>query len=319
MRGEGLKNRVKEKGERVVGRLNGLADRHRILDSMRSVALDFKKKDLSRQSVYFAYYAFIAVFPLILIISSVIGFIFDASPEMRSSIARSVYDLFPNFEEVFEGIIELMETGRYIALILGLVVFLYTGVKAAEVIADVFDDVWGAGKRPYLKRKAAALWILFAFGALTVLDAIIHFVSPTLLPWLSSERGAGASLGAFFAGMLLGMLIGFLMYFIIYRFVPARKPTVAAAAKGAILMAVVTYVVDYVFGFYFELVYDARFLYGALGVLLGILIWLYVVAATTFAGALYVWRLSGEPDLGAEEDHDSTGVVTEQGGNFGQG
>ena len=57
-------------------------------------------------------------------------------------------------------------------------------------------------------------------------------------------------------------------------------------------MSVAMLFVDHIFAFYFNLLYEAKFLYGTLGIMLGILICLYVVAAVTFLGAVAIWYFS---------------------------
>jgi len=289
-----LKSRVEATWERWIKAANSLADRHPLLGTLRSIIQGFRKKDLSHRSIYFAFHAFIAVLPLILIITGIMGFIFSASPAIRDNINDAIYEMFPDFDVAFKGMLDLMESWRVAALLVGVALFLCAGVKAAEVLEDGFCMVWGTEKRPYGKRKGVALCVLLVFGTVTLIEAIMNFATPTLIPWVKRQVGGGFSVGVFFAELVVSFLVGFLMYLFVYRLIPTKKLPTAVVVKTAAMVTVIMIFVEYVFGFYFNLVYDAKLLYGTMGVMLGILIWLYVVAAVVFMGALLATHLSSE-------------------------
>lgn len=292
MKWQDLKSRVEAAWGRWSKAANSLADRHPLLGTMRSVVAEFRKKDLSHRSIYFAFHAFIAIFPLVLVLTGIMGFVFSASPAIRSNINETIYEMFPDFDVAFQGMLDIMESWRIFALIIGLILFLWTGIKAAEVLEDGFCFIFGTEKRPYARRKGTALSVLFIFGTLTVLEAILNFATPRLMPWVKRQVGGGFSVGVFFLELAVAFLFSFLMYLFVYRLVPTRKLPTAAVVKTAAITSVILIFVEYVFGFYFNLMYDAKLLYGTIGVMLGILLWLYAIAAVTFTGALVARRLS---------------------------
>lgn len=295
MKWEDLKNRIEAIWERWSKAANSLADRHPLLGTSRSLIQGFRKKDLSHRSIYFAFHAFIAVLPLILILTGIMGFIFSASPAIRSNINDVIYEMFPDFDVAFKSMLDVMESWRLAALLLGIVLFLFAGVKAAEVLEDGFCIIWGTEKRPYGKRKGVALSVLLVFGTVTLIEAIMNFATPTLIPWVKRQVGGGFSVGVFFAELVVSFLVGFLMYIFVYRLIPVKKLPTAVVIKTAALVTMIMMFVEYIFGFYFNLVYDAKLLYGTMGIMLGILIWLYTVAAIVFMGALLAKQLSSKP------------------------
>ena len=294
MKWEDLKSRVQATLDRWSKAANSLADRHPLLGMIRSVVQGFRQKDFSKSSIYFAFHAFIAVLPLILIITGIMGFIFSASPAIRSNINDAIYEMFPDFDVAFKGMLDVMESWRLAALLIGIVLYLWAGVKAAEVLEDGFCIIWGTEKRPYAKRKGVALSILLVLGTVTLIEAVMNFATPTLIPWVKRQVGGGFSVGVFFAELVVSFLVGFLMYIFVYRLIPVKKLPTSVVIKTAALVTVIMIFIEYVFGFYFNLVYDARLLYGTMGVMLGILIWLYVVAAVVFMGGLLATHLSSE-------------------------
>lgn len=295
MKEKKLKNRLEAAKEGVVAWSNDMADHHGMLGTARMVIREFREKEMSRQAVYFAYYAFIAVFPMVLIMTAILGFVVHSNPAREAQILDAVYSMFPDFDVGFKKMIEFADSGRFVSLSAGILVFLWSGTKAAEALEDGFDSIWEAERRPFARRKGVAAAILFFFGTLTVAELLLSLMSSSLLPWAEERVGGGLTAGAFIGGVALALAVAFFMYVVIYRLVPARKPPVNAVLKGSLIIAVLGLVVDYGFGFYFNFVYGARFLYGTIGVLLGILMWLYVVAAVVFLGALLVWKYSGRP------------------------
>ena len=116
MKWERIKSRIKAICERLKDTANSLADSHRMLGTMCLLILEFGKKELSQKSVNFVYFAFIAVFPLDLIITSVMGFLLHASPGLEADITSAVYEMFPDFDMAFKGMPHMVESGRFVFL-----------------------------------------------------------------------------------------------------------------------------------------------------------------------------------------------------------
>ena len=132
-----------------------------------------------------------------------------------------------------------------------------------------------------------------AFGTLTVTEGIISFATPAVVPWVQRQVGTGVSLGMFFSEMVLSISMGFLILVVIYRLVPTDKQPTMAIVKGSALAVALMTFAEYLFAFYFNLVYDAKLLYGAIGVILGIFLWLYMVGMIVFFGALATRHFAG--------------------------
>lgn len=271
---------------------NRLADRHRVPGVIRVLATDFRELGLSLRSIHFAFHGFIAVFPLVMIVIAAMGLLLEAAPGFRDGMLEAVYEMFPDFDAAFVGMLEFIEARRPWALIIGIVIFLWSGIKAAEAIEDAFSSIWGTGTRTPGRRKAVALAILASFGILTVINGLLNFTAPITLSHVYSRSGGAALAGALLANAALGFSLGFIIYVILFSLVPIRRPRSAVIAGVAALTSLASLLMDYLFGFYFELMTETRFLYGSIGFFLGILVWLYFVAALTFLGGILVRHLS---------------------------
>lgn len=275
--------------ERVAGDWDSLAEKNRAVGRSRRLWREFGELKMPLYSTHFAYYAFLAIFPMLLLITAVMSFVLHANPVLEVRLTRSVYELLPDFDRSFRTVLQFAEKYRYISLIIGLVVFLWAGVKAAGSLQSGFEVIYGTEKRSYAGRTAVSLGILVVFGSLSLLSTLVNFTSTEgLLSWMHVRIGTGWSIVASFSGFVLSLFLGFVMFGCVYRFVPGRLQGYKAILKGAALTAVVMEVVEYAFSFYFAFIYGAKFLYGTIGFLMGVIIWLNVLAVATFLGALYV-------------------------------
>ena len=181
----------------------------------------------------FTYYAFIAIFPLLLISSSVLGFVLQDNPTLRDSLLNSALSQFPIVGDQLgrpEGL-----RGSTSAIVIGSLAALYGAMGVGQAAQHAANVAWAVprNKRNALLQRFRSVVIL-AFAGLGVLLLAItslllanpHVVglSDDGLGWLSRLASIVVT-----APILVGM----------FRLVGARQVPVRAIVPGAIFTAVV--------------------------------------------------------------------------------
>lgn len=115
------------------------------------------------------YYAFYAIFPLLLIASSVLGFLLQGNPQLEQQLLESALAQFPIVGSQLgrpEGI-----QGSAGAVVVGIVVALYGATNLGQAALNTLNVAWGVPRNtrmsPLLSRLRSL--VLFVVGGISVL------------------------------------------------------------------------------------------------------------------------------------------------------
>jgi len=179
------------------------------------------------------YYAFIAIFPLLLISSSVLGFILQDDPKLRDSLLNSALSQFPIVGDQLgrpEGL-----RGSTSAIVIGSLVGLYGALGVGQAAQHAANVAWSV---PRNSRTNAVLQrfrsvVILAFAGLGVL--MLAITSLLLAnPGAVGVDGGGLS----WASRAASIVVTFPILFGMYRLVGAREVPPRALLPGAVFAAV---------------------------------------------------------------------------------
>jgi membrane protein len=111
-----------------------------------------------------SYYAFIAIFPLLLLASSIFGFILQGNPELQDQVLNSALRQFPIVGEQLGRPKGLQ--GSTGAVVLGAVAALYGALGLGQAIQNLMATAWAIPRNsrpnPFLLRLKSLLLLFFA-------------------------------------------------------------------------------------------------------------------------------------------------------------
>ena len=219
-----------------------------------------------------AYYAFLSIFPILLVFVTVIGFLLRDNQALYHRLLSSTLVEFPVIGDSlrFEGL-----HGNWWALVIGTVLSLWGARGVASAAMTAFNTVWNV---PYHLRPGFGPALLRSLGLLVTLG-----VTVVITGTLSGVGGAGnLGIALRVGAILLSTLVNIGLFLLAFRLAVARAiPTrcmllsaVVAAVLWQILLAVGALLVAHQ-------VRHAQSLYGTFGVVLGLLFWLQLQAQIT--------------------------------------
>ena len=216
-----------------------------------------------------AYYGFLGVFPLLLLFASVLGLVLAGHPDLQRSVLDSAARSFPGLS----GFVNTTVSAGQLAVGLGLAGAVWAGLGVTRATERAMDTIWDI---PLDERPSP--WWGRVRGALMLAVLGTTFLASSAL---TAIRGGGGLLGA--AGDALAVAGAFalnlLLFGLAFRVLTNRHLAWRTVAPGAAAGAVAwTALLD--LGAYFvrHEVAHASQLYGSLGVVIGLVAWIYLGA-----------------------------------------
>ena len=233
------------------------------------------------------YYGFVSLFPLLLLLSTILGFVLSGDQRLQHEVLTSALHQFP----VIGGDLDQPKRlgGGLVGLVVGILGSLYGGLGVAQAFQYAANTVWAVPRNsrpnPFRVRGRSLLLLATAGSAL---------LGTTILSILSGG-GAGA-LGAAGRSLTLAasVVINIAVSVFAFRFAPARRLSVRDVVPGAIAAAVIWQLLQS-FGIIYvrHVIKHASATNAVFAFVLGLLAFLYITAtAVLLCAEINVVRVS---------------------------
>ena len=230
-----------------------------------------------------AYYAFFSIFPLLLVLTTVLGRLLASHPDLRDDLLDSALGQFPVIgDQLRTGGLP----GSGFALVIGVVGALWGGMGAILAIQNTLNGVWNV---PHKQRSNMLSGRLRSLGMLGVFGVAI--VGLTVATSVTRTLADVAVLGDI-VSLLVSFGLGLLVFLAAFKLLTDARVTWGDLLPGAIVAAAGWAVLQVVGGaFVRHWVQGASSTSGVFAVVIGLLSWLYLQAQlTVFAAEINVVR-----------------------------
>jgi membrane protein len=227
------------------------------------------------------YYAFVAIFPILLIASSVLGFVLQGHPELQQEILSSALAQFPIVGDQLgrpEGI-----QGSTSAVVVGSLAALYGVVGLGQAAQNAVNVTWAIPRNsrlnPVVSRLRSLIWLVLAGIALVLIAVLTSLGSH--LEVFGAELGAGVRWLAVIATVVLntGVLA------VMIRFSTPQKERLREVIPGAATIAVLWQLLQVLGGVYVEhVIQKAGQMNAVFAVVLGLVALLYIASVIAMLG-----------------------------------
>src|ERR1700689_2582190 len=218
------------------------------------------------------YYGFVSLFPLLLLFSTILGFVLSGDQSLQHEVLSSALQQFPVIGEDLARPKHL--GGGPVGLVVGIAGCLYGGLGVAQAFQYASNTAWGVPRnnRPNPFRARGRSGILLGCAGLAVLATTA----------LSIGGGGGAgTLGTIGKSLALAasVVINIAVTIFAFRFAPARRLSVRDVAPGAVAAAVIWQLLQS-FGVVYvrHVVEHASATNAVFALVLGLLAFLYIAA-----------------------------------------
>ena len=261
----------------------------RALSFLKDVFREFGEDRGSLFAAAISFYGLISLIPLLLLGIAVLGYItgsYDAAREQIVSVAR---DFIPVGTEAVEQNLELVSRQSGLLGGLGLLGLLWTGSQVFVILQQVMNIALGAKARvSFLRARATALAVVIVVGMLFALSLGITSL-------LTAIRDFDVKMWGFwpgdleavwhFLGVLMPVVISILAFGLAYRFLPSGKIGTAGPIIGGITAGLLFEAAKYAFRWYVTSIANFSRIYGSLGGIVVLVLWIYYVSIIAVLGA----------------------------------
>jgi len=268
-------------GEGRIGPVDRAQRRWSVLGLPIAVVYKYVDDQATYLAVIVTYYALFAVFPLLLLATSILGFLLQGDSDLQQRVLDSALSQFPVIGDQFrrpEGL-----TGSTAAVVIGSIAATYGAMGLGTAVQNATNIAWqiprNSRPNPFLVR-VRGLFIV-AFGGLAVLGlttASVLVSNTTLIAWFE------ASEWRWLARVASVLVVGGVL-FVLMRLTAARPDRERTTLPGAMLTAVLWHLLQQI-----GTVYVTHVLAGAdtvnqtFGLVLGLMAAIFLVAVTGMLG-----------------------------------
>lgn len=230
-----------------------------------------------------AYFFFLSIFPALLIVFALTGFIGGDSAFAR--ITTVVFTLTPPDASAFlhRFITELANERRPGMLSFGAIVLFWAGSSGVAALTDALNQIHGVPEaRGWWSRRALALSVLTVGSILIVLGTVI------VIGGVVALRAMGLSAVWDIVRWPLAAALPLLALWLAFYFLPdrSRRGGVWEAFIGATVATLLWALATALFSVYLTSIRDYSQVYGAIGTVMALLIWFFLSAIAVLLGGI---------------------------------
>ena len=259
--------------DRLVRPMDRAAQRQAWLAFPYAVSRKFGDDQGGNLAALLAYYAFLSIFPLLLVFTSVLGYALHGNPALQQRILHSALVEFPVIGDQLKT---QQLHGHWYVLVISAAISLWGARGIATAAQNAWNTVWSVpyARRPgFLPTLGRSFALLAVMGVAVVVTGLLSGIGEA-----SSALGIVVRVAVFVASAIINIGV----FTLAFRLATAKEVPSRCMVPGAVIAALLwqgllvvgTLLVGHQ-------VRHQQSLYGTFGVVLGLLGWLHLQATLT--------------------------------------
>jgi membrane protein len=258
------------------------------LQRLKRLIMELVDSRLENGAAALAFYAMLAVFPAAIFGLSLLPYL--PIPNLQQAIFDLLGELLPrNAAALFNDTVQRILSERHTGLLsFGLLFAIWSATSGVVAVMEQLDVVHRARHpRSALRARGRAFLLLFPLFASIVVTFGLVIFGGALQGWLGTSLGSGPFLLACFAGfrwivITFALLAGTAA---IYRFGPTQGRPFRLFSPGAIFATLGQMLASFALRFYVEHFANYDAVYGSLGAVIVLMLWMFVSGWMFLVGA----------------------------------
>lgn len=263
--------------EKVVRRVDEAHQRRPWLAFPYAVIKKFGDDQAGNLAALISYYAFFSLFPLMLVLVTVLGMVLQRNTELREAIQDSALANFPVVgEEISRNVKALDATGLTLAI--GIALALWAGLGVLKVMQTAMNTIWNVPYRHrpnFLKTLLRAVIMLAVLGVITIGSAV------------AGSIGAGNDNPLLsLLWVVVSLVLNLALFLLAFRILTSADVSWGDVFPGALVAAIAWTALQALGGYFVRHQLDgATETYGTFATVIGLLAWMYLGAQVTLLAA----------------------------------
>lgn len=262
-------------------RVDAYQRRHRWAGFPLGVIYKFGDDQGNYLAALITYYAFLSLFPLLLLGTSILGFVLQGNPDLQMQILDSTLARFPVIGDDLRQPGGLKGSG--VAVAIGVMATLYGGLGVANAVQNALNIAWAVPRNrrpnPIMARLRSVLLLGFTGVAILLTTLIANAAAGV------AAVGVGVHPGVSFLISLATVLVNGSIFTMLFWLASAHQHRLRKDLPGGLFVAIVWQLLQYVGSAYVsQIVKDSSATSGVFAVVLGMMAWIYVGAVAVALG-----------------------------------
>lgn len=243
--------------------------KHPVFGFPLAVMKKYGNDSAGSQAASMSYYAFMSLFPILLIVFSLVGVVASNNVGLQDRIIDAVLHYFPILGQQLRSNIQGFHHRGY-SMAIALLVLLYGSLGFGNSLQNTSNNLWGIKKsdRPNFINRTTRSVCLIVFGGLgIVLTTII----------LSFANNIDKSLVLRMLVVVLALLLNMGVFMIVFRIATVKQIKTRQLVAGAFAAAIFWQILQAIGGLLIlHQLKRSSELYGIFALVLGLMFWIYI-------------------------------------------
>ncbi|MDJ0361261.1 YihY/virulence factor BrkB family protein [Rhodococcus sp. H29-C3] len=254
----------------IAARVDRVQRRHPVLGFPLAVIYKFVDDQGGYLAALIAYYAFLSLFPLLLLGSTILGIVLAGDPRLQQQILDSALSQIPIIgDEVGEP--DKIGGGN-LGLIIGVLGSLYGGLGVAVAVQNAMNVAWAVPKNlppNPIRSRVRGLALLSTVGVAVLAITAVN---------VASSAGVFGSVNGSVV-LVASILLNTIVFTVAFRLATARDLSISNVLPGAIVAGVLWQILQTFGGVYIKYVVGrASITNGVFAVVIGLLAFMYIAS-----------------------------------------
>jgi membrane protein len=273
----------------------------RLMTLLLKLVRAFEAARVTLLAASLSYFVFFSLLPLMVLLVAVAGQ-FLSQEEAMARTYELIREAIPHQRELVTSALQGVVAHREGAGLVSLLALAWGAKNVFMSLSQAMNEIWRVPGRPWLQENLRALAAAVVSGVLVAagsgVTGALHAVMALPLPLtgLKPEAIPGA---VPLIAMLTPPVVTFALLCVLYSWLPNRHTRLSQAWFPAAVATLAWEATSVGFGWYLGHVAGLSWVYGSLGGIVGLLMWLYLSSIIVLSGVVLM-RTLDEPQPGAE-------------------
>lgn len=256
----------------------------------RRVGARIEEDNVLGRSAQLSYYFLLALFPLLLFLTTLLGYFASSGTELRNNLLSYLSAVMPASasELIHSTVDEISKAAGGGKLSIGILATLWaasSGVSAISESLNFANDVQES--RPWWKARLVAVGLTIALAVLVITALVLMFFGGTIAEKVAARVGLGAAFTLTWKILQWPLVLGFVLlaFSVIYYFAPdLRSRHWRWVTPGSLVGVALWLIVSFAFRAYLHFFNSYSATYGSLGAVIIMMLWFYFTGAAILIG-----------------------------------
>ncbi|HYW70779.1 MAG TPA: YihY/virulence factor BrkB family protein [Pyrinomonadaceae bacterium] len=261
-----------------------------IKDFAGRVWSEMQKDDVLGSAAKLAYYFLLALFPLLIFLTSIMGLVLGSGTGLRHALFNYLSQVMPSsaFELIDKTMLEVSNASGAGKLSFGLLATLWASASGVGAMMESLNTAYNANDtRPWWKKRLIALVLTVALSVLIIGAVVVIFGGSKIAEHLGASYGFSDAFVLTWKILQWPIALAFMLlaFALIYYFAPdLRNQKWKLLTPGSVIGITLWLLVSFAFKGYLHFFDSYSKTYGSLGAVIVLMLWLYLTGAAVLIG-----------------------------------